>query len=151
VLVTARRFRDLGASTGDAIGTVGEVATTPRSPHGAARLFLANANGDAAAGAPDPAASAPPLADEPRVPHESNGSLFPHDPNAALLPHVAPEPDVAPDSQSARLTLVPHDPGNEAPHDPAKLQDRRDPHDPAARNPHDPHDPAAVATSSVPH
>ena len=42
VLVTARRFRDLGAATGEEIGAVGEVETTPRSPHGVARLFLAH-------------------------------------------------------------------------------------------------------------
>ena len=46
VLVTARRFRDLGAATGDEIGAVNEVDTTPRSPHGVARLFLAPADGD---------------------------------------------------------------------------------------------------------
>lgn len=53
VLVTARRFRDLGAATGDELGVVGEVDTTPRSPHGVARLFLAhgNGNGDVAGGA----------------------------------------------------------------------------------------------------
>lgn len=48
VLVTARRFRDLGAATGEEVGTVGEVVTTPRSPHGVARLFLAHGGGDAA-------------------------------------------------------------------------------------------------------
>ncbi|MGE0812682.1 MAG: DNA recombination protein RmuC [Vicinamibacterales bacterium] len=57
VLVTARRFRDLGAATGDEIGLVGAVDSTPRSPHGVARLFLAHGNaseGDAAdAGEPD--------------------------------------------------------------------------------------------------
>ncbi len=58
VLVTARRFRDLGAATGEPIGAVGEVASTPRSPHGAARLFLASANGDGAAGMPDAAPDA---------------------------------------------------------------------------------------------
>ena len=42
VLVTARRFRDLGAATGEEIGAVGEVDATPRSPHGVARLFLAH-------------------------------------------------------------------------------------------------------------
>ena len=46
VLVTARRFRDLGAATGDELAVVGEVDTTPRSPHGVARLFLAHAAGD---------------------------------------------------------------------------------------------------------
>ena len=50
VLVTARRFRDLGAATGGEIGAVGEVDTTPRSPHGVARLFLAPADGDDVAG-----------------------------------------------------------------------------------------------------
>jgi DNA recombination protein RmuC len=47
VLVTARRFRDLGAATDEEIGAVGEVDSTPRSPHGVARLFLAHGNGDA--------------------------------------------------------------------------------------------------------
>jgi len=46
VLVTARRFRDLGAATGDELAVVSEVDTTPRSPHGVARLFLAHGNGD---------------------------------------------------------------------------------------------------------
>lgn len=46
VLVTARRFRDLGAATGDDLGVVGEVDTTPRSPMGVARLFLAHGGGD---------------------------------------------------------------------------------------------------------
>lgn len=47
VLVTARRFRDLGAATGEELGVVNEVDTTPRSPHGVARLFLAHGAGDA--------------------------------------------------------------------------------------------------------
>ena len=54
VLVTARRFRDLGAATGEDLGAVGEVESTPRSPHGVARLFLAHG----AADAPPPAAPA---------------------------------------------------------------------------------------------
>jgi len=56
VLVTARRFRDLGAATGDELGVVGEVDTTPRSPMGVARLFLAHGNGGGD-GAGDPGAS----------------------------------------------------------------------------------------------
>jgi DNA recombination protein RmuC len=59
VLVTARRFRDLGAATGDELGVVGEVETTPRSPHGVARLFLAHGAADAA-GAEAPAHEAEP-------------------------------------------------------------------------------------------
>lgn len=46
VLVTARRFRDLGAATGEELGVVNEVDTTPRSPHGVARLFLAHGSGE---------------------------------------------------------------------------------------------------------
>ncbi len=46
VLVTARRFRDLGAATGEELGAVGEVDATPRSPLGTARLFLAHASAD---------------------------------------------------------------------------------------------------------
>ena len=42
VLVTARRFRDLGAATGDELPAIGEVQATPRSPMGVARLFLAH-------------------------------------------------------------------------------------------------------------
>ena len=54
VLVTARRFRDLGAATGEELGVVGEIESTPRSPHGVARLFLAHGGTDA----PPPAAPA---------------------------------------------------------------------------------------------
>ncbi len=56
VLVTARRFRDLGAATGEDLGVVGEVESTPRSPHGVARLFLAH-------GGPDAPPSASPAAE----------------------------------------------------------------------------------------
>ncbi len=65
VLVTARRFRDLGAATGDELGAVGEVDTAPRSPHGVARLFLAHGTGDAAdggdTGGPADATDGPPV------------------------------------------------------------------------------------------
>ena len=68
VLVTARRFRDLGAATGDELGAVGDVDTTPRSPHGVARLFLAHGTtgaSDAADGdsntTPDRPADGPPV------------------------------------------------------------------------------------------
>lgn len=57
VLVTARRFRDLGAATGDELGAIGEVDTTPRSPHGVARLFLAHGNGNPSAASDDAAAT----------------------------------------------------------------------------------------------
>jgi DNA recombination protein RmuC len=75
VLVTARRFRDLGAATGDELGLVGEVDTTPRSPHGVARLFLAHGTADAsgaesAGGEPETAAADPfaPVSTPPRTP-----------------------------------------------------------------------------------
>jgi hypothetical protein len=64
VLVTARRFRDLGAATGEELGAVGEVDTTPRSPHGVARLFLAHGSADAAGDDTAPAGTA----DGPPVP-----------------------------------------------------------------------------------
>jgi DNA recombination protein RmuC len=60
VLVTARRFRDLGAATGDEIGGVGTVESTPRSPLGVTRLFLA------------PAADAESSEAEPAVPDTSD-------------------------------------------------------------------------------
>jgi len=59
VLVTARRFRDLGAATGEEIGLVGEVESTPRSPHGVARLFLAHASADGDAAVTPPAEESP--------------------------------------------------------------------------------------------
>jgi DNA recombination protein RmuC len=69
VLVTARRFRDLGAATGEEIGAVGAVDATPRSPHGVARLFLAHGNvepapGAAAERAPEPTPGPEPAADD---------------------------------------------------------------------------------------
>jgi DNA recombination protein RmuC len=67
VLVTARRFRDLGAATGDELGVVGEVDTTPRSPHGVARLFLAHGAVDGP-GAESAASEAEPAAVEPLAP-----------------------------------------------------------------------------------
>ena len=74
VLVTARRFRDLGAATGDEIGAVNDVDTTPRAPLGVARLFLAQANvdepaGDSAAPAIDPAGSTPAITAADAVKH----------------------------------------------------------------------------------
>ena len=67
VLVTARRFRDLGAATGEELGVVNEVDTTPRSPHGVARLFLAHGNGELD-GAPEPAPEATDAAPTPFPP-----------------------------------------------------------------------------------
>ncbi len=74
VLVTTRRFRDLGAATGDEIGAVNDVDTTPRAPLGVARLFLAQPGGDepgGESGAPsiEVAVAAPPVTTSDTVKH----------------------------------------------------------------------------------
>jgi DNA recombination protein RmuC len=68
VLVTARRFRDLGAATGGEIGAVGDVDTTPRSPLGVARLFLAPADDPQPEGGEALSADAPGAIDRPAPP-----------------------------------------------------------------------------------
>ncbi len=69
VLVTARRFRDLGAATGGELGTVNEVDTSPRSPLGGARLFLAPA------AEPEPQPE-PPASADPSDVLEPDASVF---------------------------------------------------------------------------
>jgi DNA recombination protein RmuC len=64
VLVTARKFRDLGAATGDDLGVITEVDTAPRAPMGVARLFLAHGGVEEAPGDTGPADAPPPGADD---------------------------------------------------------------------------------------
>lgn len=64
VLVTARKFRDLGAATGDELGVITEVDATPRAPMGVARLFLAHGGPEGQEGASADGATADAAPDE---------------------------------------------------------------------------------------
>ena len=66
VLVTARKFNELGAAPAARSARSAEVDATARSPHGVARLFLAHAE-------PEPA---PPAAAEPSDVLEPDASVF---------------------------------------------------------------------------